>query len=72
MYNVGDTFTPTPYYARLLGLNLWDVYTICKIDPRVVYWDGPGLSDLGGYGDGVSARAVLEYLIPTSICLENK
>ncbi len=72
MYAIGDTFTPTREYAEFFGLNLFDVYTICRIQNSMVYWDGPGLKDLGGYGDGCSETQLHRHLTPCNINLENK
>ena len=72
MYRVGDTFTPTPEYARCFNLNIDDVFTICRVSNSMVYWDGPGLEDLGGYVDGCGETTLLNHLIPCVISLENK
>lgn len=70
MYNIGDTFIPNGHYAKFLGLNTGDIFTIYKKEGGKVYWNGPGLERYGG--DGCQENSLLMHLIPYNISLENK
>lgn len=73
MYAIGDTFKPTPSYAKSLDLDENSVYTIYDIKGGRAYWNGPGLEDIGlGEGDFCGIDHLHHHLTPYIISLENK